>query len=96
MDGARADFSHGPAGTGLPQIKARRRRGTGAIPVEIPARYAVDGRGAWHLIRHGVRALLVADGAGHAVSYVICEPPNHDYKVMTGSDRMPAFVDERI
>jgi hypothetical protein len=30
------------------------------------------------------------------VAYVICEPASHYYRVMTGMDRMPVFIGERI
>jgi hypothetical protein len=33
---------------------------------------------------------------GIAVSYMICEPANHYYRIMTGSTRMPLLIDQRI
>jgi hypothetical protein len=31
-----------------------------------------------------------------AVVYMICEPASHYYRVMTGSERMPVFIEQRI
>ena len=55
-----------------------------------------DGRGVWFKVQVGVRGLLVPDERGRAVAYVICEPSSHYYRVMTGSERMPVFIDQRI
>ena len=33
---------------------------------------------------------------GRAIAYMICQPSEHYYKVMTGSDRMPVFIDQTI
>ncbi len=82
--------------TWMDTIKDGGWSAAGAVPVDVPAGYALDGRGGWYVIRRGIRGLLVPDEAGHAVAYVICEPASHYYKVMTGSDRMPVFIDERI
>jgi hypothetical protein len=53
-------------------------------------------RGRWYRIRQGIRGLLVPDERGLAVVYMLCEPSSHYYKIMTGSDRMPVLIDERI
>ncbi|WP_233578712.1 hypothetical protein [Tautonia sociabilis] len=71
-------------------------RGSGAIPVEIPASFGLERRGVWYLIETGIRGLLVPDERGWAVCYMICEPASHYYKTMTGSDRMPVLIDQRI
>jgi hypothetical protein len=70
-------------------------RGSGAIPVDIPATFGLD-RGRWFRIREGIRGLLVPDERDLAVVYMICEPATHYYAVMTGSRRMPVLIDERI
>ena len=70
-------------------------RGTGAVPVEIPATLGLD-RGVWFRIRRGIRGLLVPDERGYAVAYMLCEPATHYYHVMTRSARMPVLIDERI
>ncbi len=70
--------------------------GTGAIPVDIPASYGLERRGVWYLIEVGIRGLLVPDERGLAVVYMICEPSSHYYHIMTGSPRMPVFIDQRI
>jgi hypothetical protein len=57
---------------------------------------SVDGRVGWYVIRQGIRGLLVPDERGCMVANVICEPASHYYRVMTGSDRMPVLIDERI
>jgi hypothetical protein len=72
-----------------------RWRGQGAIPVEIPASFGLD-RGRWFAIREGIRGLLVPDEHGMAVAFMICEPSTHYYRIMTGSDRMPALIGETI
>ena len=69
--------------------------GSGAVPVEIPATFALE-RGVWYRVRQGIRGLLVPDERGIAVVYMICEPPSHYYRVMTRSNRMPVLIDERI
>jgi hypothetical protein len=67
-----------------------------AIPVEIPASYALDGRGVWFKVHVGIRGLLVPDERGSAVAYMVCEPASPYYRVMTGSDRMPIFINQTI
>ena len=81
--------------TWLSTIREGGWSGLEAVPVDIPATYALDG-GVWYHGRQGVRGLLVPDERRLAVGYVICEPATHYYKVMTRSDRMPVFIDERI
>ena len=84
--------------TGWTWLETVRRgdwRGSGAIPVEIPATFALDG-GVWYLVRRGIRGLLVPDERGLAVCYMLVEPASHYYQVMTRSDRMPVLIDERI
>ena len=81
--------------TWLATVQAGWRRGTGAIPVDIPATFGLD-RGVWYLVRQGMRGLLVPDERGMAVVYMICEPATHYYRVMTRSDRMPVLIDEWI
>lgn len=71
-------------------------RGSGAIPVDIPASYGLERRGVWYLIEVGIRGLLVPDERGSAVVYMLCEPSSHYYRVMTGAERMPVFIDQRI
>lgn len=70
--------------------------GSGAIPVDIPATYGLERRGVWFLIETGMRGLLVPDERGLAVVYMVCEPSSHYYRIMTGSDRMPVLIDQRI
>lgn len=65
-------------------------------PVDIPATYALELRGVWYLVERGIRGLLVPDERGAAVVYMICEPSSCYYRVMTGSTRMPGFIDQRI
>ena len=43
-----------------------------------------------------MRDLLLPDERGFAIRYMVCEPANHFYRVMTRSDRMPVLIDERI
>jgi hypothetical protein len=82
--------------TWLSTIRDGWWRGTGAIPVDIPASYGLDGRGVWYKVQVGIRGLLVPDERGRAVAYMICEPSSHYYHVMTGAGRMPVFIDQRI
>jgi hypothetical protein len=82
--------------TWLESIHEGRWRGSGAISVDIPASYGLGRRGVWFLIETGIRGLLVPDEHGWAVCYMVCEPASHYYKIMTGSDRMPALIDQRI
>jgi hypothetical protein len=70
--------------------------GTEAVLVEIPASYGLERRGVWFLIEVGIRGLLTPDEQGVAVCYMICEPASHYYRIMTGSARMPALIDQRI
>jgi hypothetical protein len=65
------------------------------IAVDIPAILACE-RGRWFVVREGMRGILVPDEHGWAVCYMLCEPASHYYRVMTGSDRMPVLIDERI
>jgi hypothetical protein len=63
--------------------------------VDIPATLGCE-RGIWYTIHQGIRGLLVPDENGTAVVYMICEPASHYYRIMTRSDRMPVFIDQRI
>jgi hypothetical protein len=81
--------------TWLRTIEEGGWRGSGAVPVDIPATLGLE-RGRWYRIRQGIRGLLVPDERGFAVVYMICEPSQHYYKVMTGSDRMPVLIDQII
>ena len=64
-------------------------------PVEVPAAYAYA-NGVWYAVRRGVRGLVVRTRAGEPVVYLVCEPASHYYRVMTGSERMPVFIEQRI
>jgi hypothetical protein len=64
--------------------------------VDIPASYASERRVVRYLVEVGIRGLLVPDERGLAVAYMVCEPSSHYYRVMTGSDRMPVLIDQRI
>jgi hypothetical protein len=77
-------------------IRAGGWRHTNAIAVDIPANYGLEQRGVWYLIETGIRGLLVPDERGIAVVYMICEPSSHYYRIMTGSDRMPLLINQRI
>jgi hypothetical protein len=70
--------------------------GTKAVLMDIPASYGLESRGEWFLIEIGIRGLLMPVEKGIAVSYMICEPANHYYRIMTGSTRMPLLIDQRI
>jgi hypothetical protein len=67
--------------TWLSTIREGWWRGTGAIPVGIPASYGLERRGVWYLIEVGIRGLLVPDERGCAVAYMICEPASHSYQI---------------
>jgi hypothetical protein len=60
-----------------------------------PATFVLDG-GVWYHVRQGLRGLLVPDELRLAVCYVTCELALYYYKIMTRSDRMPVFIDERV
>jgi hypothetical protein len=81
--------------TWLETVQRGDWRDSGAIPGDIPATLGLE-RGRWYRIRQGIRGLLVPDERGLAVVYMLCEPSSHYYKIMTGSDRMPVLIDERI
>ena len=93
--GARAGSCPAPAGPGWRPLQDGGWRGSGAIPVDIPATFGLE-RGVWYRIRQGIRGLLVPDERGIAVAYMICEPATHYYHVMTRSPRMPVLIEERI
>ena len=82
--------------TWLETIRSGGWRHLPAVPVEIPATYALERRGVWYLVERGIRGLLVPDERGAAVVYMICEPSSHYYRIMTGSRRMPVLIDQRI
>ncbi len=66
----------------------------GAEPVVIPASLGLEG-GVWFPITQGIEGLMVRDGRGRPVVYMVCEPPMDYYAVMTRSKRMPALVNQR-
>jgi hypothetical protein len=82
--------------TWLQTIREGGGRNSPAIPVDIPATYALERRGVWYLVERGIRGLLVPDERGAAVVYMICEPSSHYYRIMTGSPRMPVFIEQKI
>ena len=82
--------------TWLDSVREGRWRHLPAVPVDIPANYALERRGVWYLVEHGVRGLLVPDERGTAVVYMVCEPASHYHRVMTGSVRMPVLIEQRI
>jgi hypothetical protein len=67
----------------------------GAEEADVPARYGLDGA-VWVAVREGVRALVVRDGQGLPVVYLLCQPATHYYRVMTRAERMPVFIGEVI
>ena len=81
--------------TWLTTIEEGGWRNCGAIPVDVPATFALD-RGVWYRVRQGIRGLLVPDERGLAVAYMICEPASHYYQIMTRNDRMPVLIEERV
>ncbi|WP_231749927.1 hypothetical protein [Tautonia plasticadhaerens] len=82
--------------TWLRTIEEGGWRGIESVPVEIPASFGLERRGVWYLIETGFRGLVVPDERGWAVAYMLCEPASHYYRIMTGSDRMPVLIDQRI
>ncbi len=66
----------------------------GAEPIEIRATAGLDG-GVWFRIRQGIHGLLV-ETPRETAAYLIVEPADHYYRVMTRRDRMPSLVGERI
>jgi hypothetical protein len=64
-----------------------------AFFVEVPATFGLEG-GFWFPIRHGIRALLVADERRMAVAYLVCEESSQYFRVMTQSRRMPVLIRE--
>src|SRR3954451_7952001 len=70
--------------TWLSTIREGYWRGSGAVPVEIPAAAGLEG-GVGFLLARGIRGLLVPDERGLAVAYMVCEPSSHYYRVMTRS-----------
>jgi hypothetical protein len=82
--------------TWLETVRQGGWRDSGAVPVDIPATCGLERRGVWFLIEAGIRGLLVPDERGIAVCYMLCEPASHYYRIMTGSDRMPVLIDQRI
>jgi hypothetical protein len=77
-------------------IREGRWQGIEAVTVEIPASYGLERRGVWFLIETGIQGLLVPDERGIAVCYMVCEPASHYYRIMTGSERMPVLINQRI
>ena len=65
-------------------VEAGRWAHCEAAEIVVPATWGLD-KGIWYRIERGVRALLVADEAGHLRVYPIVEPASHYYRVMTRS-----------
>lgn len=63
--------------------------------VEIPAEFGLD-RGIWYPIREGVQGVLVRDGDGMPVVYVVTREATHYYRVMTRNEREPLLIGETI
>ncbi len=59
--------------------------------VVIPATLGLD-LGIWYR----VRGVMVRDKEERPVAWVLCEPANHYYRVMTRSPWMPALIGPRI
>lgn len=59
--------------------------------VDIPADFGLE-NGVWFHVRQGFKGLLVANGQGDPVVYIICTPATRYYEVMTRSQRMPVLI----
>ena len=66
----------------------------GAETIEIRASAGLDG-GVWYRIRQGIRGLIV-ETPQETAAYLIVEPSDHYYRVMTRRERMPVLIGERI
>jgi hypothetical protein len=64
-------------------------------PVLIPACFGYD-KGVWFQIKESIRGILIRDELGQAHVYMLTAEASHYYQVMTGSDRMPVLIGERI
>jgi hypothetical protein len=60
---------------------------------EVPATFGLEG-GFWFPVRHGIRALLVADERQMALAYMVCEEASQYYRAMTECRRMPVLIRE--
>ena len=59
--------------------------------VDIPANFGLE-NGVWFHVRQGFKGLLVSNGRGEPVVYMICAPATRYYEVMTRSRRMPVLI----
>jgi hypothetical protein len=58
---------------------------------DVPATIGLEG-GFWFPVRHGIRALHVANERRNAVAYIVCEEASLYYRVTTKSGRMPVPI----
>lgn len=63
--------------------------------VEIPATFGLD-KGIWYRVTQGVQGVLVRDGDGTPIVYVVTRAATHYYQVMTRNSREPVFIGETI
>ena len=60
--------------------------------VQIPASLGLE-RGVWYQIREGVRGVLVYDEQRAPHIYMLTQPADHYYRVMTRHSRMPMLLE---
>jgi hypothetical protein len=64
-------------------------------PVDIPAIFGLE-KGRWFQISQGIRGVLVRDQTQQPHVYMLTELASHYYDVMTGHNRMPVLIEQRI
>jgi len=50
--------------------------------------------GVWFQVRQGIEAVVVRDKAGVDHCYPLIRPSTHYFKIMTGSELMPALINQ--
>ncbi len=96
--GVRGGHTHGLPSTAWAEASGPGAgRWAGLQPEEavVPASRALD-NDVWYDVREGVRAYVVRDAQDTQVVYPLIEPATHYYRAMTGSDRAPCLVRQRI
>jgi hypothetical protein len=53
-------------------------------------------RGVWFQVRRGIEGILVTDRWGQKHVYMLTQASTHYFKIMTGSERMPALVEQIV
>lgn len=76
-------------------LKSGKWRWLNPQPVKILAAFGYN-NGVWYQIREGIQGILIYDDEDQPHCFLLTQPATHYFKTMTGSERMPALINQVI